>query len=76
MNLSQKDFEQAWKVLTVTGEPCDKVAKAFAPIGICKDVKEEGPLYHGTKADLQIGDFITPGHPSNYGSREKPILYM
>lgn len=31
-----------------------------------------GPFYHGTKADLQIGDFLTPGAGSNY----KPGLKM
>jgi len=25
-----------------------------------------GPFYHGTKADLQIGDLLTPGGSSNY----------
>ena len=25
--------------------------------------------YHGTKADLSIGDLIVPGHASNYGER-------
>lgn len=28
--------------------------------------KDEGPFFHGTKADLQVGDFLTPGFPSNY----------
>ena len=27
---------------------------------------DEGPFYHGTKADLQIGDLLTPGFKSNY----------
>ena len=27
---------------------------------------DEGPFYHGTKADLHIGDFLTPGNRSNY----------
>jgi hypothetical protein len=26
--------------------------------------------YHGTKADLQVGDLIAPGHASNYGKRK------
>ena len=30
--------------------------------------------YHGTKADLKVGDLIAPGHASNYGSR-KPAAY-
>lgn len=28
-------------------------------------------FYHGTKADLQVGDLIEPGHNSNYGKRKK-----
>ena len=27
--------------------------------------------YHGTKADLKIGDLIAPGHASNYGTRKQ-----
>jgi rifampin ADP-ribosylating transferase len=27
------------------------------------------PFYHGTKADLAIGDLIAPGYASNYGAR-------
>lgn len=27
--------------------------------------------YHGTKADLNVGDLIEPGHASNYGSRKR-----
>lgn len=30
------------------------------------DVLDSGPFYHGTKADLQIGDFLTAGYRSNY----------
>src|SRR5436305_3606009 len=29
---------------------------------------DKGPFYHGTKADLQVGDFLTPGYESNYRS--------
>lgn len=32
---------------------------------------EEGPFYHGTKADLQIGDLLTAGGTSNYKSELK-----
>ncbi|TXH68466.1 MAG: NAD(+)--rifampin ADP-ribosyltransferase [Thiothrix sp.] len=28
-------------------------------------------FYHGTKANLQLGDLIEVGHPSNYGQRKK-----
>ena len=27
---------------------------------------DDGPFYHGTKADLQVGDLLTPGFRSNY----------
>jgi hypothetical protein len=29
---------------------------------------DKGPFYHGTKADLQVGDLLTPGGLSNYKS--------
>jgi rifampin ADP-ribosylating transferase len=32
---------------------------------------DKGPFYHGTKADLQIGDLLTPGNISNYKSELK-----
>lgn len=27
---------------------------------------DNGPFYHGTKANLAVGEFLTPGHDSNY----------
>jgi len=30
------------------------------------DVRDTGPFYHGTKADLKIGDLLTAGFKSNY----------
>ncbi|MFB8146423.1 NAD(+)--rifampin ADP-ribosyltransferase [Microbacterium sp. NPDC056003] len=27
---------------------------------------DEGPFFHGTKADLHVGDLLTPGFRSNY----------
>ena len=32
------------------------------------DPSDNGPFYHGTKADLQVGDLLTPGGASNYQS--------
>lgn len=29
---------------------------------------DTGPFYHGTKADMQVGDFLTAGYRSNYQS--------
>ena len=31
-----------------------------------KSVLDAGPFYHGTKADLKIGDLLTSGRPSNF----------
>jgi Rifampin ADP-ribosyl transferase len=30
------------------------------------DVLDEGPFFHGTKADLKVGQLLTAGHRSNY----------
>ncbi|MBI1296289.1 NAD(+)--rifampin ADP-ribosyltransferase [bacterium] len=32
---------------------------------------DKGPFYHGTKADLQVGDLLTPGGDSNYKAELK-----
>lgn len=32
---------------------------------------DEGPFYHGTKADLKVGDLLNPGYSSNYGERKQ-----
>src|SRR5581483_1507010 len=36
------------------------------------DPSDKGPFYHGTKADLSVGDLLTPGGSSNY----QPDLIM
>lgn len=33
------------------------------------EVQDAGPFYHGTKADLQVGDLLEAGRGSNYGAR-------
>ena len=30
------------------------------------EAPDEGPFYHGTKADLRVGDLLTAGYRSNY----------
>ena len=32
---------------------------------------DNGPFFHGTKADLQIGDLLVAGYHSNYGQGKK-----
>lgn len=70
MENEKKDFTQAWNSLTTKGEMCGEAVRPFRPMGLRTDVKEEGPLYHGTRAVLRPGDLLTPGHASNYGSRQ------
>jgi tetratricopeptide (TPR) repeat protein len=41
-------------------------------ISIKNKLSDKGPFYHGTKADLQVGDLLTAGGISNY----KPELIM
>jgi rifampin ADP-ribosylating transferase len=33
------------------------------------DPADRGPFYHGTRADLQVGDFLNAGSTSNYDSK-------
>ena len=40
-------------------------------------VEDDGPFFHGTKADVRPGDLLTPGWQSNYGSgREARHIYL
>lgn len=48
-------------------------AKAYADLAVsCKNnPSDKGPFYHGTKANLQLGDLLTAGSNSNYKSALK-----
>lgn len=35
------------------------------------EVTDNGPFYHGTRAELKVGDLLTSGHNSNYKSELK-----
>lgn len=35
-------------------------------ISLKADPSDKGPFYHGTRADLQVGDLLNPGGKSNY----------
>ncbi|MES2592571.1 MAG: NAD(+)--rifampin ADP-ribosyltransferase [Bacteroidota bacterium] len=37
-------------------------------ISVPDKMSDDGPFYHGTKADLQVGDILTAGNQSNYKS--------
>lgn len=46
-----------------------KAKKNYELAASCDDTpSDKGPFYHGTKADLQIGDLLTAGNESNYKS--------
>ncbi len=34
------------------------------------------PFYHGTRADLAVGDLVAPGFTSNYADRKLPGIYF
>lgn len=71
-----EDFQKAWKKLVTAAETCQG-EKGFTPVGIRKNVQETDPLYHGTRAQLQLGEYLTIGYPSNYGSHQKAnFLYL
>jgi len=36
-----------------------------------KQARDSGPFYHGTKADLNVGDFLKAGYTSNYAEQKK-----
>ncbi|HEY0629017.1 MAG TPA: NAD(+)--rifampin ADP-ribosyltransferase [Sphingomicrobium sp.] len=40
------------------------------------DVPLGTPFYHGTKADLRVGDLITPGYGSNFVDRALKHIYF
>ncbi|WP_077622456.1 NAD(+)--rifampin ADP-ribosyltransferase [Sediminibacillus massiliensis] len=41
-----------------------------------KDVLDNGPFFHGTKADLKIGDLLVPQHLSNYQDKKSNYIYF
>jgi hypothetical protein len=50
----------------------DKAKKNFELAAVFKDKPSDiGPFYHGTKADLKLGDLLTAGGASNYKSELK-----
>lgn len=41
-----------------------------------KIIFSPGSFFHGTKADLKVGDFLTKGFLSNYGDRRAKYVYF
>ena len=40
------------------------------------DETKQGPYYHGTKADLKVGDLIGVGHKSNFRKERLSWVYL
>lgn len=80
LNINDEDVISAYPALY------QSIAKCYEELGDSANAKrnyelsnlykgapsDKGPFYHGTKADLQIGDLLTPGGISNY----QPELIM
>ncbi|WP_332634946.1 NAD(+)--rifampin ADP-ribosyltransferase [Halalkalibacter flavus] len=41
-----------------------------------KSVLDNGPFFHGTKAELKIGDLLKPQHLSNYQDKKSNYIYF
>lgn len=41
-----------------------------------KDILDNGPFFHGTKAELKIGDLLEPQHLSNYQDKKSNYIYF
>lgn len=41
-----------------------------------KEVLDNGPFFHGTKAELKIGDLLEPQHLSNYQDKKANYIYF
>lgn len=48
------------------GDPDKAKTNHELAISVTTTPTDKGPFYHGTKADLQVGDILTPGYNSNY----------
>ncbi len=41
-----------------------------------QDVLDKGPFFHGTKAELKIGDLLKPQHLSNFQEKKSNYIYF
>lgn len=41
-----------------------------------KNVLDNGPFFHGTKAELKIGELLEPQHLSNYQDKKSNYIYF
>ncbi|WP_404408014.1 NAD(+)--rifampin ADP-ribosyltransferase [Jeotgalibacillus malaysiensis] len=41
-----------------------------------KNILDRGPFFHGTKAELKIGDLLEPQYMSNYQNKKSNYIYF
>ena len=51
-----------------SGKPEKAKKNSELATSLKNNLSDKGPFYHGTKADLQVGDLLTAGSKSNYKS--------
>ncbi|MDP4090370.1 MAG: NAD(+)--rifampin ADP-ribosyltransferase [Bacillota bacterium] len=80
LNINDDNVKSAYSTLYVNIAKCyeelrdsDNAKRNYELSELYKGApSDKGPFYHGTKADLKVGDLLTPGGISNY----KPELKM
>lgn len=80
LNINDDNVKSAYSTLYVSIAKCyeelcdsDNAKRNYELSELYKGApSDKGPFYHGTKADLKVGDLLTPGGISNY----KPELKM
>ena len=80
LNINDENVKSAYTTLYLNIAKCyeelcdsDNAKRNYELSNLYKGApSDEGPFYHGTKADLQVGDLLTAGGNSNY----KPGLKM
>ena len=49
--------------------------RSSGPLRVIEEITE-WRLYHGTRAELEPGDLIKPGHAPNFGNRDRTTTYV
>jgi tetratricopeptide (TPR) repeat protein len=76
LKINNESVKAAFRSLYVTIAKCyedlnemDNAKKNYELAdSFTENSSDNGPFYHGTKADLKVGDFLTAGYNSNYNS--------
>lgn len=79
LNINDYNVKSAYPTLYLNIAKCyeelcdsDNAKRNYELSNSYKDApSDEGPFYHGTKADLQVGDLLTAGGNSNYKTEIK-----